>query len=57
MKINEKSTKKSDFMKTQCDKHKLKDVDTFKLATVLDKTKKYMIHIKYSLDKKSYDTS
>ena len=23
------------------------DIDTFKLATVLDKTEKYMIHIKY----------
>ena len=44
-------------MKAQCEKHKLKDIETFKLATVLDKTEKYMIHIKYSLDKKSYDTS
>ena len=34
-------------MKAQCEKHKLKDVDTFKLATVLDKTEKYMVHIKY----------
>ena len=46
MKINEKSTKKSEFKKAQCEKHKLKDVDTFKLATVLDKTEKYMVHIK-----------
>ena len=34
-------------MKAQCEKYKLKDVDTFKLATVLDKTEKYMVHIKY----------
>ena len=42
VKINEKSTKKSEFMKAQCEKHKLKDVDTFKLAMILDKTEKYI---------------
>ena len=47
VKINEKSTKKSGFMKAQCEKNKLRDVDTFKLATVLDMTEKYMVHIKY----------
>ncbi len=47
VKINEKSTKKSDFMKSQCFKLEIKDVDTFKLGTILDKTEKYIIHIKY----------
>ena len=47
VKINEKSTKKSQFMKSQCTKHKIEDVDTYKLGTVLDKTEKYMVHIKY----------
>ena len=41
VKIKEKSTKKSEFMKAQCEKHKLKDIDTFKFATILDKTEKY----------------
>ena len=35
------------FMKSQCTKHKIEDVDTYKLGTVLDKTEKYMVHIKY----------
>lgn len=47
VKINEKSTKKSEFMKSQCIKHEIQDVDTYKLGTILDKTEKYMVHIKY----------
>ena len=47
VKINEKSTKKSQHMKRQCDELKIQDVDTYKLGTVLDKTEKYMVHIKY----------
>ena len=47
VKINEKSIKKSDFMKSLCVKHEIQDVDTYKLGTVLDKTEKYMVHIKY----------
>ncbi len=34
-------------MKSQCNNLKIKDVDTFKLGTVLNKTEKDMIHIKY----------
>ena len=47
VKINEKSTKKAEYMKRQCDELKIQDVDAYKLGTVLDKTEKYMVHIKY----------
>ena len=47
VKTNEKSIKKLEFMKSQCIKHKIEDVDTYKLGTVLDKTEKYMVHIKF----------
>ena len=47
VKINEKSIKKSEFMKSQCVKHEIQDVDTYKLGTALDKIEKYMVHIKY----------
>jgi hypothetical protein len=46
VKINEKTTKKSQFMQHQCDTHKIHDTDTFKLATLLDKTENYLVHIK-----------
>ena len=47
VKINEKAIKKSKHMRSQCIKHNIEDLDTYKLGTVLDKTEKYMVHIKY----------
>ena len=58
--INERDITKSEFMKSQGMKHEIKDGDTFKLACSLDKTERYLVHIKclklaldagYKLDK------
>ena len=44
--VDEKSIKKSEFMKSQSEKHDIQDTDSFKLACVLDKTERYLVHIK-----------
>ena len=58
--VDEKSIKKSEFTKSQSEKHNIQDTDSFKLACVLDKTERYLVHIKclklaldagYNLDK------
>ena len=58
--VNEKDITKSEFTKTQSEKHNIQDTDSFKLACVLNKTQRYLVHIKclklaldagYNLDK------
>jgi len=44
--VNEKEIIKSEFMKSQSMKHEIHDGDSFKLVCVLDKTQKYLVHIK-----------
>ena len=45
--VNEKDITKSEFMKTQSEKHNIQDTDLFKLACVLDKTERYLVHINH----------